>query len=322
MKKLLFAGHDLKFAKFLIDHYSKEDIYEVKIDKWQGHNIHNENKSRELLEWADIIFCEWGLGNAVWYSENKRVHQKLIVRMHLQERDTEYPKNFNYDNIDKIITISPYIYEEMYRIFKLPRDKMIMIYNNVNTCLFDKAKEGDYKHNLAIVGILPKRKRLDLAIDIIEKLIEKDKKYKLFIKGKHPNDIAWIKNKEEEKIYYDEIFNRIENNKLKDNIIFEEYTDNMGEWFTKIGFTLSTSDFESFHLAPMEGMASGAYPIIFNWDGCSTIYKEEWIVNSVDEAVNKIINYDVDNEKQNELKKYVEDNFGLKTILDEYKDIL
>lgn len=322
MKKLLFAGHDLKFAKFLIDHYSNEDNYEVKIDKWQGHNIHNEDISRELLEWADIIFCEWGLGNAVWYSQNKKEYQKLIVRMHLQERDTQYPKNFNYDNIDKIITISPYIYEEMYRVFKLPRDKMVMIYNNVNTDLFNKIKKGDYKYNLAIVGILPRRKRLDLAVDIIEKLVAKDKRYKLFIKGKHPNDIAWIKNKEEEKKYYDEVFNRIENSKLKDNIVFEDYTDNIAEWFTKIGFTLSTSDFESFHLAPMEGMASGAYPIIFNWDGCTTIYKNEWIVNSVDEAVDRIINYNAGNEETNELKKYVEDNFGLKTILSEYKNIL
>lgn len=322
MKKLLFAGHDLKFAKFLIDYYSNNKDFEVKIDKWNGHNLHNEDKSISLLEWADIIFCEWGLGNAVWYSKNKRKDQKLIIRMHLQERETDFPNRINYDNVDRIIAISPYIYEELYRVFKLPRDKMVMIYNNVDCDKFNYEKEKDSKYNIAIVGILPKRKRLDRAIDIIEKLNKIDKRYKLFIKGKNPKDVSWIKSKEDEYTYYTNIFNRITNSSSKENIIFEDYSDNMGEWLRKIGFVLSTSDFESFHLAPMEGMASGAYPIIFNWDGCDTIYKNEWIVNSVDEAINKIKNYEIKNDYIMYMKEFVKNNFGKEIILEKYKEII
>ncbi|MDB1953759.1 glycosyltransferase [Clostridium tertium] len=322
MKKLLFAGHDLKFAKFLIDHYSDDKNFEVRIDNWSGHNLHNEEKSRNLLDWADIIFCEWGLGNAVWYSNNKRENQKLIIRMHLQERETEFPNKINYNNVDRIIAISPYIYEELYRKFKLPRDKMTMIYNNVDCNKFDYKKDINYIYNIAIVGILPKRKRLDKAIDIIEGLNKFDKRYKLYIKGKHPNDVQWLMNKENERIYYEDIFKRINSSISKENIIFEDHSDNIGEWFKKIGFVLSTSDFESFHLAPMEGMASGAYPIIFNWDGCDTIYKAEWIVNSIDEAIDKIIKYEAENNYINYMKDFVKNNFGKEVILEKYKEII
>lgn len=322
MIKLLFAGHDLKFAQFLIDHYTNKDGYEVKIDKWQGHNIHDEQKSIEFLEWADIIFCEWGLGNAVWYSNNKKSHQKLIVRMHLQERETEYPKKFNYENIDYIVAISPYIYEEMYRHFDIPRYKMKMIYNSVDTEKFKANSKKDNMYNIGIVGIIPKRKRIDRALDILEKLNSSNNNYKLFVKGNLPSEVAWIKNNEEENSYYNKVFDRIKNSDLKDKVIFDGHGNDMDEWLSKIGIILSTSDFESFHLAPMEGMSTGAYPIIFNWDGADTVYKNEWIVDSVDAAVKKIENVLVNGYSEKNMREYVVENYDKKIILKEYEELI
>jgi hypothetical protein len=40
---------------------------------------------------------------------------------------------------------------------------------------------------------------------------------------------------------------------------------------------LSTSDDESFHLAPAEGMASGAVPALLPWEGSDRIYDRRWI---------------------------------------------
>jgi hypothetical protein len=40
---------------------------------------------------------------------------------------------------------------------------------------------------------------------------------------------------------------------------------------------LSTSDDESFHMAPAEGMASRAVPVIRHWPGAETIYDRRWI---------------------------------------------
>jgi len=35
-------------------------------------------QSRQLLDKADVIVCEWCVGNAVWYSKEKRPDQKKI----------------------------------------------------------------------------------------------------------------------------------------------------------------------------------------------------------------------------------------------------
>jgi Glycosyl transferases group 1 len=48
-------------------------------------------------------------------------------------------------------------------------------------------------------------------------------------------------------------------------------------WLRRIGFVLSTSDDESFHMAPAEGMASRAVPVIRHWPGAETIYDARWI---------------------------------------------
>lgn len=75
-KRIVINGYDLKFIKPLIPFLNEK--YVVQIDEWHGHNNHDEERSLELIAWADIIFCEWLLGNAVWYSNNKRSDQVLL----------------------------------------------------------------------------------------------------------------------------------------------------------------------------------------------------------------------------------------------------
>ena len=47
-----------------------------------------------------------------------------------------------------------------------------------------------------------------------------------------------------------------------DHVALEPFGADMGSWLRKVGFVLSPSTSESFHLAPVEGMASGSIPIV------------------------------------------------------------
>lgn len=317
---LVFAGHDFKFLERFIEYLKFNEKYNIRIDKWNGHNKHNIENSKCCLEWADTIFCEWGLGNALWYSQNKKENQKLIVRMHSQELKTEYNKSFNFNNINKIIAVSPYIYEEFATKINIPRSKMQVIYNYVDCNYFDQPKVNGCEYNLGIVGICPKIKRLDIAIDIFEKLWEKNSRYKLYIKGNHPKEYKWLWNRKEERKYYEELFNRIENSIYKSNIIFDGYGKDLDKWFTKIGYILSTSDFESFHLSVAEAMASGCIPIILNREGADTVYSQEYICNSVNELVDLIYKYRylVGEEVIKEYPKY---NFNIDKIIQEIENL-
>lgn len=290
-KKILIAGHDLKFAKFIMEAIAERDDLELLVDQWQGHNNHDEEQSRRLLNQADAIFCEWGLGNAVWYSKHKMAGQKLIIRVHAQELKTRHLNQCNHKGIDHYIFVSPYYFELMIAKFSLQREKCNMIFNMVDSELLDKPKLPGSEFNLGIIGDVPQSKRLDRALDIFEKLHKKDKRYKLFIKGKRPEDYPWMqsKAKTEEMAYYQGQYRRIKENGLEKNVIFERFGP-IHEWLQKIGWILSTSDSESFHLSVAEGMASGCTPLIFNWPGAETIYSKTHVFNNCEQAAAKVIN--------------------------------
>jgi hypothetical protein len=71
-------------------------------------------------------------------------------------------------------------------------------------------------------------------------------------------------------------------------VVFDRFGPDIGNFLRRVGFVLSTSDDESFHLSPAEGMASGAIPAIINWPGSETIYSSRWLHESVDEMAESI----------------------------------
>ena len=58
---------------------------------------------------------------------------------------------------------------------------------------------------------------------------------------------------------------------------FDGFGTDVPSWLRRIGWVLSTSDGESFDLAPADGMASGAVPVIRDWPGADTIDDRRWI---------------------------------------------
>ena len=63
---------------------------------------------------------------------------------------------------------------------------------------------------------------------------------------------------------------------------------NMEEWFRDVGFMLSSSDTEGCHTAVMEGMASGAMPIVRDWPGARELYGEN-VWAKLDDAIPGVI---------------------------------
>ena len=296
--RVLVAGHDLKFFTLLQKKLEATGQFEFLTDQWQGHNKHDEAKSRALLEQADVIFCEWCLGNLKWYSHHKQPHQRLVARFHLQERELPYVAEANWENIDHISYVSEFIRREGQKAFGFPFEKTSVIPNLLDESKFTpKKKTGDARYTLGIIGVAPARKRLDRALDLLEALLEEDERYCLRVKGKHPLDYGWLLKREDELAYCRNVFQRINSNpKLRHKVIFDPPGDDVNDWFTMVGFILSPSDFESFHMAIGEGMLTGAKPIIWDWDGAAEIWGENWVIQSVDEAKQAVLSSELSHE--------------------------
>lgn len=291
--RILVAGHDLKFFTLLQSKLEATGQFEFLIDQWQGHDKHDESQSQALLVQADVIFCEWCLGNLKWYSHHKLPNQRLIARFHAQEARVPYMREANWDAIDHIGFVSEHIRRQALDVFEgFPIEKTSVIPNYLDVTKFTpKKKTGEARYTLGMIGVAPKSKRLDRAIDLLEALLEEDDRYCLRVKGKNPLDYNWLLKREDELAYYQQVFHRINSNpKLRHKVIFDPAGDDVNEWFTMVGFILSPSDFESFHMAIGEGMLTGAVPIIWDWVGATDIWGKDLVYISEEGMIEDILN--------------------------------
>lgn len=254
--RVVLAGHDFKFAGELVDILSARSDIELRFDHWTSLHTHDVEKSQGMRDWADVVICEWAGPNAVWYSQNKREDQKLIVRLHMFELNGPWLVRINVDAIDTLICVSE-LYEERVRALPGWGDaKIRVIANAVNCEDLCRPKLKGSQFRLGLVGIVPIRKRLDRAVDLMSRLLELDERFTLHVRGRMPWEYSYEWKKSTQQMAYREIFAGIgADDRLLKSIVFEPFGADMGSWFRKIGFILSPSSDESFHLAPAEGMA-------------------------------------------------------------------
>jgi glycosyltransferase involved in cell wall biosynthesis len=289
IKKVLVSGHDLKFWRPLQAHLEATGQFEFREDEWRGHNEHDPKQTLDGIEWADIIVAEWMLGNAVFCARHKKPNQRLVTRLHLQERGTDFPAQIDYNNVDLVIFVGAHIQEECIRKFNMPRHKTSVIGNFIDQKRFDLPKFGGSEFNLGIIGTAPARKRLDLALDALEVLLQKDERYTLHVKGASPDSYSWLWARTNEREYYEQVYERINSSDLlRYKVIFDPPGNDVHRWLQKIGYILSPSDFESFHVAVAEGMSSGAVPVVWAWEGANTIYPFLEFYNDPQQAANYI----------------------------------
>src|SRR5689334_8359717 len=184
---ILFSGHDFRFLRPFIAHCEK-DRYSVVLDEHQGHDLSNPAKSRDLLSGSDIIFCEWCLGNAVWYSRNKLPGQKLVVRLHAQEMRLPYLEQVNWEAVDSLVTICPRNRDLILERFPFLAGKTHLVYNPISCSALNQPKLPGAEFNLGIMGICPMLKAPHLAFEILTRLKQNDSRWTLFVKGKHARD--------------------------------------------------------------------------------------------------------------------------------------
>jgi glycosyltransferase involved in cell wall biosynthesis len=323
--KILFEGHDLKFLSQVIDHYKNRHQYHVDVFTYEGHIIKDLREIRRILPEIDIIFCEWGLGNLQWFSHNKLPGQKIVTRIHLQEFFTPYLADTKWENVDKIIVVGPLMKEKFDRLFPGVSEKCVVIPNMIDTESFNLPKEPDSRFNLGLLGILPKRKAPHLGLEILKELRKTDQRYRLFIKGKRPEEVEWLWKKPEEQAYYVDFFSKIQQMGLADAVVFEPHGSDVQQWFRHIGFIISPSEFESFHMAIAEGMASGTIPVIRNWEGSEKLFPTKYSFSDVAGAVALIRKFSQPQAFETEsrpLKQFCTERFDLKVILPEYDKIM
>jgi glycosyltransferase involved in cell wall biosynthesis len=324
--RVVVAGHDLKFFTTVLEYLQSLTNVEVRIDKWKSLAAHDARRSVELLEWADVVICEWAGRNAVWYSHNKRPGQRLVVHLHRVELTTDHPRLVDIEAVDQVVCVSPHYAAATVAATGWPSEKVVSIPNPVDVDALDRPKLPGARFHLGLIGIVPMLKRPDLALDVLSRLRRHDERFTLFMKTKMPWGYDWVWRQPEQRHYFGALLRRIENDPLiAGSVVFDDFGPDVPAWLRKVGFILSTSDLESFHLAPADGMASGAVPVLRAWEGVAGIYDRRWVHQTPESMAGHILDLALADRWEDErvlAQDYARRNFALGLVLRRWAALL
>lgn len=320
------ASHDLKFFSRLLDKLRAMPEIEVRLDEWSALATHDPALSQQLVDWADVVVCEWFGPNALWYSQHRRPDQRLVVRLHRFELYGPWPAQADIDRIDRVVCVSPHYADLTRERTGWPADKVTVIANWVDDMQLDRPKLPGARFHVGMVGIGEMRKRFDLALDVLEEVRRHDPRFRLFAKTKMPWDYPWIWRRDEEPETTGAYLRRMQvSERLRGAVVFDRFGPDVASWLRRVGFVLSTSDDESFHLAPAEGMASGAIPLIRSWPGADTIYDSRWIYDDPGDMAQAILTTAQPDRWEQEraiARNQARQAFGLDQIVTEWTQLL
>lgn len=294
--RLLIAGYDLKFISDAIPEL--ENYFDIRIDQWTGHAMHNEPMSHEHLRWAEYVWCEWLLGNAEWYSHNIRPEQKLVIRMHRMELGREHGNRLKNKNVGAVVAVSTFFVERLLERFPLiSRKKARLVHNYVRADRYNSGWSDERRFTLGMIGVLPARKGLLKTLMILKELRESNNRFTLKVFGARAEETPWIAKDSIELNYFRKCEEYIRENHLTGAVSFLGHQD-IGTALEKegVGYVLSTSDPdlgfpgpESFHLAVADGFAGGGVSLVLAWPGAEYIWPKEIIFNNIGQMVSEIL---------------------------------
>ncbi|MBT1247795.1 MULTISPECIES: glycosyltransferase [unclassified Thermosipho (in: thermotogales)] len=263
-----------------LDNFIDDIIKGLSDEYWiQRWAVRNDKEIKASIDWADIVWFEWANEAAVIGTNYPGiVEKKVLVRLHSYEVFTNFPLKINWNNVNKIIFVAPHMREILKMTFPSLAGKIDskIIYNGIDLerIPFMERSKG---YNIAWVAHISYKKNPAMILQVIKKLTEIDKRYKIHIAGDFQDS------RYELYLKY-----MVEEMGLKNNVIFYGWVDDMEEWWRDKNYVLSTSIHEGHPYNIMEAMARGIKPVIHNFYGAKELYEAEWLFSSIDEAVDII----------------------------------
>jgi len=241
--------------------------------------VKSEQDIYNAIDYGDIIFLEWANETAYFATNYKGIKgKKVIVRLHSYEIFTDFPKQINWAVVDRLIFVAPHIRDILKELSPGVIDgvKTEVVYNGLD---LDKIpfKKREAGYNIAWVGFINYKKNPPMALQVIKKLVNIDKRYILHVAGSF-QDLRY-------KVYLEYMIKEMG---LQDNVKFYGWVDDMEEFWKDKNYLLHTSLQEGHSLAILEAMARGIKPILHNFRGARELYSKCSIFNTIGEAVNKI----------------------------------
>lgn len=266
-------------------------------------------------DWSEITFVEWASYALRIISERVDGSTPIITRLHRYEVFSPILNKIDFSVVSKIVLVSDVMRRELEKRIPKLKEKVVVIPHGIQTENWPFSSKKLRTRKICIIGHLIQSKRIDL----IMKAIKSADDISLHIAGSG----RLLKNLR----------------KLARELKIDERTSFYGQiphqeipnWLIDKDIIVSSSDYESFHICLIEGMASGVIPLIRNWPGADEIYPSEFILpfrdqEFVDSLKKKIIEFYNLNEskvekKREQVRTIVKEKFSFNKQVEKYDQL-
>lgn len=238
------------------------------------------------VQWADTIFVEWGHRALVWASLLD-TGAPIVGRIRKYEAMTPMPLLTAWEEVGRTIFVADTIRQVVAASAPaVSASHAVVIPERVDLPELQRSKKPEAARTIALIGWNKVSKDPQWAFDVVEKLRETDPTWRLLLVGETAPANTGAD------AYYEDLTRRIL--KFKDAVEVTGFTEDLSETLTRVGVVLSSSRLEGQHDSLVQGVASGALPVVRDWPdltrwgGAGAVYPKEWVVTSAEEAAERI----------------------------------
>lgn len=248
----------------------------------------------EELERADALFVDWADRAAVELVMSLPAERRATVRIHSMDALSAWVHLVDWSRVGDLVLVSEHLREVVRGVLgeQLRHTRLHVVANVVDLSRLDAVRaEGSGQHRrLLMIGWAQRVKDPLWALDILAGLRREDPAWRLTLLGADflLNPVVSTQD------YARELWARLVQDDVRDAVDIVGFTDDVGPVLAGAGFVLSTSRRESFGLGLVEGAVSGCVPVVRDWPvfasvgGARGLFPQEWVVASVEEAVDRI----------------------------------
>ncbi|HEX5967361.1 MAG TPA: hypothetical protein VFY88_02705 [Intrasporangium sp.] len=220
-------------------------------------------ESAVLLRDADVVIADWADKGAVWASLLVPRDVRLVIRIHSVDVLSGPIHLIDWSAVDAVIAVSPHI-RDVFRAVLGARVEFLdvrVVTNRIVTEKFDTTKSQSAEWTLGLVGWGQHVKDPVLALEVLARLRQRDERWRLKLIGA---DFGHTQAEHMDR-HGSEFMHRALEPDVVDAIEYAGFTRRLPTHLRDVGYILSTSLRESCPVGVLEGVASGAVPVVREW---------------------------------------------------------
>ncbi|WP_020142014.1 glycosyltransferase [Terracoccus sp. 273MFTsu3.1] len=243
---------------------------------------------------ADVVFVDWADKGLTWLTQVVPEGTRVVVRLHGVDTLSAWLHTAEWDKVDDVIFPSDHLRRAAAAALggRLDGIRQHVVANPVDVERYVLPKTEAARTTLGMVGWAQQVKDPLWTLDVLAALRRQDPRWRLRLIGKDfavddPNPVE----REAARAFHA----RLSDPLVADGVDFVGYTTRLPEHLREVGWAVSSSRREGFHIGLVEMAASGAVPVVRDWPvyagigGATGLFPADWVSTTPAEAAERIL---------------------------------